>query len=279
MSKKLYSFDFEFYKNTYTDLERFDITTKEQCLSHYLHFGKKEGRCCNKDEMQIKYKKNRENAISKIDNFVNNCDKFINILIRTSNRPEYFEKCIQSILDQTYKEYHVYVCYDCEESLSYLKKYEEHKQVTYFYVNEDSQEKYKFNLYCNKLLDKVSNDYIMFIDDDDNFLHKSSLHVINSYLQNYKLITWNFLRPDQLIYKKNMDESLQLGDIDTACVCFHNDLKKHSSWSDKQYGDFNFYTPIFDICKSEEKDYINYTLTGTQFDNKIGNYGKNEIDT
>ena len=126
MNKKLYSFDYEFYKNTYTDLERVNIISKEECLAHYLRFGKKEGRCCNKDEMQIKYKQNKELANAQIEKFTNNCEKYINILIRTSSRPEYFEKCIQSILNQTYKFFHVYVCYDTEDSHEYLRKYEDH---------------------------------------------------------------------------------------------------------------------------------------------------------
>ena len=41
MEKKLFSFDYEFYKNTYTDLERDNIISKEDCLAHFLRFGKK----------------------------------------------------------------------------------------------------------------------------------------------------------------------------------------------------------------------------------------------
>ena len=276
MNKKLYSFDYEFYSNTYTDLKRDNITTKEQCLAHYLKFGKKEGRCCNKDEMQFKYKKNKTEAIEKLDDFESNYNKLINILIRTSDRPEYFEKCIESVLNQSYQNYHVFVCYDTKNSYKYLKKYEKNEKITVFYVNENSEEKYKFNLYCNHLLDKVESGYIMFLDDDDIFIHNSSLHVINWYLLNHKLLTWKFLRPDQLIFKKDVQEKLVLGDIDTACVCFHSELKDKSIWKDQQYGDFNFYAPLFEFCKNEEKCGIDYILTSTQFDNKIGNYGTKE---
>ena len=276
MEKKLFSFDYEFYKNTYTDLERDNIISKEDCLAHYLRFGKKEGRSCSKDEIQIKYKKNKQEAINKIDNYVCNLNHFFNILIRTSSRPSYFENCIQSILSQSYENYHVYVCYDNEDSLPYLEKYKDHEKITYFHVNIESDKKYKFNLYCNILLERVQDGYIMFLDDDDIFIHQNALELLNKKTEENKLVTWKFLRPDKLIFKKDIEKPLILGEIDTACVCFHIDLKTSSSWNDQQYGDFSFYGPLFEICKNKEKTYIDFTLTSTQFDDKIGNYGDSE---
>ena len=269
----LLQFDHEFYKQTYNDLKKENIVTKEQCLAHYIMCGMKEGRCCSEKEMIQRYEKNKENAIKQISNYPLTVTLKLNILIRTSNRPEYFEKCIQSILEQKYENYHVYICYDDMKSLNYLQKYENHPKITYFYVNIVSNEKYKFNLYCNLLLDRVNDGYIMFLDDDDTYLGNRVFEIINHELRNHLLICWKFLRPDKVIYPKNIQNDICLGDIDTSCVCFHVSLKKLSKWNDQQYGDFHFYKPIFK--NNQSKKFIDFTLTATQFNNKIGNYGEN----
>lgn len=271
---KFIHFDYEFYKKTYTDLQENNIITKEQCFTHYLLCGIKEERSCCEKEMTTKYQSNLEGAIEKIDNFHDTKDRLLSILIRTSNRPECFQKCIESILQQKYENYQVFICYDKKESLDYLKKYEHYPQISYFFVEEDSKEKYKFNLYCNKLLEKVNDGYIMFLDDDDIFIGKRTLEIINWHLAANKMIIWKFLRPDKLVFPKNLTKELVLGEIDTSSVCFHHSLKQLSKWGDKQYGDYNFYKHIFSQCKN--KQFIDFILTTTQFNNKIGNYGEED---
>lgn len=276
MNAKLYTFDAEFYKNTYKDLENDSIHTQQQCLAHYLTSGKKEGRCCSEIEMREKYAKQKEEAIYNIAKFQNTENKFFNILIRTSNRPTYFENCIQSILQQTYKNFHIYICYDKQESLDYLNKYEHHNQIDYFYVNNNSSNKYFFNLHCNELLKKIEKGYSLFLDDDDMFIHKRVLELLNWACGSYKIIGWKFLRPDKLIYKENMESPLELGEIDTAGLCFDFSLKDQSSWNDQQFGDYHYYKSLLDKCYPHEKYFFNYVLTCTQFDNKIGNFGESE---
>ena len=51
-------------------------------------------------------------------------------------------------------------------------------------------------------------------------------------------------------------------------------LKNNSKWVDKQYGDYNYFKPLFDNTNENDKFFFDYTLTATQFDDKIGNFGK-----
>jgi len=48
----------------------------------------------------------------------------INILVRTSNRPNFFAKCYQSIREQTYKNIRLIVSYDDEFTKEYTSGYE-----------------------------------------------------------------------------------------------------------------------------------------------------------
>ena len=75
-----------------------------------------------------------------------------------------------SILKQKYSNFHIYVCYDNMESHNYVKYYEAlYKNITVFFVKNDSTNKYKFNLYNNELMSKVTDGFILFLDDDDVF--------------------------------------------------------------------------------------------------------------
>lgn len=272
---KIFTFNHEFYKTTYTDLINHNIIIKKDILQHYLQYGKREKRSICKEEMIYNYNKNLQESTQKIREFKETKIKFFNILIRTSNRPNYFKKCIASILNQLYSNYHVYICYDKNESLSYLDEYKTNDKITFFHVNDKSREKYKFNLYCNRLLDKVTKGFVIFLDDDNYFVSNDAFNILNISMKNYKILTWKFIRPDKLIYKEDLNEPLVLGEIDTSNVCCNSSIKNNSKWKDKQYGDFNYFKPLFDNCDIKDKKFLDLALTSTQFSDKIGNFGEN----
>ena len=272
---KIFTFNHEFYKTTYTDLINHNIIIKKDILQHYLQYGKREKRSICKEEMIYNYNKNLQESTQKIREFKETKIKFFNILIRTSNRPNYFKKCIASILNQLYSNYHVYICYDKNESLSYLDEYKTNDKITFFHVNDKSLEKYKFNLYCNRLLDKVTKGFVIFLDDDNYFVSNDAFNILNISMNKYKILTWKFIRPDKLIYKENLKNPLDLGEIDTSNVCFNSSIKNNSRWKDKQYGDYNYFKPLFDNCDINDKLFLDLALTSTQFSDKIGNFGEN----
>lgn len=268
------NFDYQFYLDLYPDLRKAGITTEERAYKHYLKSGKKEGRICHPVQM----KENIKHAYNQIEKEKNSFERKkekeekINILIRTSNRPEYCKKCIESILEQHYNNYQIIICYDKVESLDYLDDYKENYKIQYFYVEVESKEKYKFNLYCNILMDKVEEGWIMFLDDDDKLTHNKVLPMLNENIESEDcLYIWKFLRPDKIIYPKNINH-IKLGDIDTTCVCFHCEHKDKSRWPDKQYGDFSFFNGLIKNY-SFTKKFINNIFTQTINENIIGNFG------
>jgi len=267
-------FDYEFYLEIYKDLGAKNVTTRNTAIIHYITVGHNESRIYSRNQMYEHFTKENTRAISELESYPDVSDKKFRILIRTSNRPKMFKKCIDSILNQTYHNYYIYICYDDESSLTYLKDYDNHHLITYFPIHVDSNQRYKFNLYCNQLLDKVNDGYIMFIDDDDRFIGPRVLELLNYNIGFNKIITWRFLRPDMLVYLKDLDNEIILGEIDTASVCFHHSLKDKSRWDDEQYGDYRFYKTLFSACPRNLKISIPYTLISTQFNNKIGNFGE-----
>lgn len=259
------NFDWKFYISYYQDIKKNGIKNEQQALNHYRKSGVYEGRVKNMQEIT----RNLLHSNLLIDKynsitFNNKTEEYINICIRTSNRPEYFNLCIKSILRQNYKNFNIIISYDKEESLLYLNKYTHMNNVNAFYPQVSSIQKYKFNLYCNKMMDKVEQGWIMFLDDDDQFTHNNSLKIINEHIKNNNdLLIWKFLRPDKIIFPPNPN-NIKLGEIDTTCFLFNSKWKNIAQWSDKQCGDYNFIKKY--IEQSTIKPHIitlNYILTKT----------------
>ena len=211
-------------------------------------------------------------------------EKKITILIRTCYRPLLFKRCIESILQQRYSNVHIVICYDNQKAKQYIEPYTSKvKYCDAFFCTIQSDEKYKFNLYCNDLLYKVTSGYCLYLDDDNEFTHENCLNIINHNLREDRICIWKYLRGDKLIYPQNTD-SIVLGDIDSSSFCFPCEYKKYGKWPDKQYGDYSFLnsviTKITAIKNTSPKDEITYiplTLTKCIQEN-IGNFGKSTIE-
>ena len=110
-------------------------------------------------------------------------------------RPEMFKDCIESVLGQIYSNFHVFICYDKIESYEYIREYgEKYNNITYFFVGVDSEEKYKFNLYNNILLNHVLDGFVIFLDDDDIFTHEYCFKIINETIHDdNSILIWKFM--------------------------------------------------------------------------------------
>lgn len=263
-------FDYLFYLNLYPDLRKAGIQNESDAYQHYIKYGKKEGRIAHPKQLEENMKQSLQQINHECHSYkrTKSEEEKINILIRTSNRPKYFEKCIKSVLEQNYSNYHIYICYDKEESLEYLIHYKNHSQITYFPVNIESEEKYKFNLYLNILMDCVNDGWIMYLDDDDMICHNNVFTIINDNLNDRdNVYIWKFLRPDKIIYPNDLN-NIKLGEISGVAICFHCQHKTNARWSDQQYGDYRL------INKLElRRKFINFICTRTINENIIGNFG------
>ena len=257
------TFDYNFYLGLYPDLRHLN---KMQAQHHYKTYGIHENRKCNKNDILVFQRKINEKIKYNALNIKNSDKKeqVINILIRTSNRPNFFKKCIESVLMQNYKNYKVHVCYDKINSYQYLTKY---NNIQYFYINIDNPNKYKFNLYCNHLLERVKNEYVIFLDDDTVFTHNMCLKILNDKLNKNDLIIWKYLRSDKLIFPKN--NCPNKGDIDTSSFMGHVGIYKNCKWWDKKNGDLNFIQQVI-IKNKPNIIHLDNILTKTQHINKLG---------
>ena len=163
----------------------------------------------------------------------------INILIRNSYRPTTFRKCIQSILKQNYTNYRIIMCYDDDRCMEYLSEYRNHKNIALFKVTRESKGLYYSNLYCNHLLDKVRDGWILFLDDDNMLAQSDSLKKMNNQIKTENdIIFWKVKLGEHIIFPNIYD--IQLGEIDITGFCFHSKYKKESRWLAENGSEFYY---------------------------------------
>ena len=201
----------------------------------------------------------------------------VSVIIPSFERFDYLMNAIESVLQQDYENFEIIVVNDASTQKQYYEVALP-KQVKKIDLKVGLKQKYGFptDAIRNEGVKKSEGKYLAFLDDDDIFIHKRVVELLNWACGSYKIIGWKFLRPDKLIYKENMESPLELGEIDTAGLCFDFSLKDQSSWNDQQFGDYHYYKSLLDKCYPHEKYFFNYVLTCTQFDNKIGNFGESE---
>ena len=265
--------DIDFYRSIYVDIRNL---SKNQLFDHYKKYGFFEGRVCNKNMLDYRVKKNNE--IAKISN--QNLDTYkstsnhnlINIIVRTSNRPKCFEKNIKSILLQNYDLIKIYISYDNEFTEKYIDNILSKINIDYEKVEVfKSNKEFFYNGYPNEILKKVNDGYIIFLDDDDMFLHKNALNYINDYLKEDTFLSWNYLRSDKIIGISK--GNIKSGKVTSCGFCYHSSHK--SKWELKSDGDYHFVKNLID--KNNLKfGKISKILTGNINKNIIYGEGKCE---
>lgn len=195
----------------------------------------------------------------------------LNIIVRTSGRPLFFEKCIESIR----KNYHtakLHITIDEITDLNYVKKYASDFDYTYYLIEKEivgemckkvqiNRESFIYNYYFN-VVKPFLDGWCMFLDDDDELLIKPSFenNLKNIYL--YKVDIGIKIVPDYLHFGKTP----VLNNISGLGIIFHS--SQMVDWKPERGGDYNF---ISELYKTNNPVWINEIISKTQ---KGGNFGK-----
>lgn len=92
-------------------------------------------------------------------------NKKISVIVAVYNTEKYLDRCIESLLNQTYKNIELVIVEDCstDSSRKLLKKYKENKNIKVFYNRKNRGLSYSRNYG----LKKSTGDFIGYIDSDD----------------------------------------------------------------------------------------------------------------
>lgn len=145
----------------------------------------------------------------------------INILIRTSFRPNLFKICIESIYTQTYKNINIIVSYDDDRALEYIP--EEFQKVRVC----KSDAPFFYDNYCNDLKELVTDGWFFFMDDDDILYDHMALEKISKYLNGIGGVVCQFNRNGKLKPSNELirTKRIQRSKIGMPCLFLHHSLK------------------------------------------------------
>lgn len=150
------------------------------------------------------------------------------ILTRTSNRPNYFARCRQSVKDQTIQAYHIVSTDDPTDT------YPEGDKI----VQVEPAIGRGHNLYFNTMRLYVPSEFpfIIHLDDDDRFSSPFVLEIIRDHIQHSgNLILWKVRAPDRLIPER-VGQHPVFGEISGIGFAVH--VKHWINWQSVPGGDF-----------------------------------------
>lgn len=198
----------------------------------------------------------------------------INILIRTSNRPTLFARCLQSIEQQTYRNYRIIVGYDHSSGLSYIPD-----DLTKVYVYADQGLPYFYDCYCNDLKVLVDHGWFFFLDDDDMLTRPTILEELAKHLNEPGAVICQMLRngmakPRDVYIKRGIVEK---GKIGLPCLVLHSDYRHTGELDGHKAGDYRYIKTVIGQVTTK---YICLPLVDAgsrghgQMEHKTGNFHK-----
>lgn len=144
----------------------------------YFKWYKENMKDLNEDEMkQLKYK-----------------PKFSFVVPCFNVNSEFMKECIESLLNQSYKNFEVVICDDGsteEETLECLKSYESKVCVVYNKENKGISEA------TNSAINNASGEYIVFVDNDD-VVHRDALYYLCYELNENKKLDFLYTDEDKI---------------------------------------------------------------------------------
>ena len=209
----------------------------------------------------------------------------VNILTRTSGRPKYFKKCIESIQNQSYPNINHLISVDDDASEEYVKEYTDNYIRVERYKGKiprwdpviGARRPAPYNLYLNDLRDQVKEGWIMFLDDDDIFLKDNAVEeIINSINNEDELVLWKVKFPERIIpgnllFNKRM---IALNHFSMIGFMYNKKYDDQAKFDYYSGGDFFFISQL--APKIPGSVWIDKVFTGIQRNDSMGGFGRKD---
>jgi len=203
----------------------------------------------------------------------------VNVLTRTSGRPNYFAKCKESIENQTYKNINHIVSIDDNKSLDYIgdSNYIKVNAIPLEEIPElDKHNKAPYNLYLNELNEQVKDGWIIYLDDDDAFTDNKTIeNIVRQIQSDDEILLWNVQFPNKIIPEKEFfGERPVINHFSMIGFMYHSKYIIPNGFDYYTGGDYTYITKLWDITPN--KNWINEIHTKIQRTIGMGGSGKRD---
>lgn len=117
----------------------------------------------------------------------------VSIILTSYNKSEYVGKSIQSILDQTYEDFELFIMDDNsnEETLNNIKPFLQDHRVKFYKSQiqtvDERVEKTRYAVLINQALEEIQGDYIAYATDD-NIFHPQKIETMVHFLDHHSSV-------------------------------------------------------------------------------------------
>lgn len=162
----------------------------------------------------------------------------INVIIRTSHRPKYFQSCVECVRRHM-PNAAITVISDTKEDYWYIEKHA--PEANYYLLDKNQVEKkakqgryvgrfFVSNYYFNYVIPSL-NGWCLIVDDDNEMINSFVTPKDEKDIYIYKTEIMGVIIPRQTHF-------IKFKDIDSACILFHS--KEFINWKPQKGGDYLF---------------------------------------
>lgn len=174
----------------------------------------------------------------------------INILIRTHNRPEKFQRCIESVQAQTFKDVRVLITCETDDDFEYAECTMLDSGLNFeTYLAEPTGRSFFYNEYCNTLKSQVKDGWFFFLDDDDYLVNDGVLQELSTHLTDPdRPIICQFLRGGwhKPHHQQIAERVFFEGQIGLPCLVLHSKHKELAAIHATESGDYQWIKDVSD---------------------------------
>lgn len=194
----------------------------------------------------------------------------LNILIRTSERPRYFRRMLDSIESQGYKNYRLIISADTLPSAEYVRE-AGYEPVIVSKGLPDEVNNAPYNDYLNTLMNEITDGWVMFMDDDDLYSDPDVFSSVAERLNDErKILVWRMQWPTGRTIPEDKFWGMvpfSTSHIGMPCFAFHHSLSKRCSFDKRKGADYRFISRLTRNLDVEWMDRVCVKLTN------CGNWG------
>jgi hypothetical protein len=183
----------------------------------------------------------------------------INIITRTSNRPNFFSDCYRSVSGQTDGNNLVHwITSDDDDTFNYLKPYENVRLVPITRPRRKNKQHFPYNKYLHEVMNIIDNSgWVMVLDDDDLLASSDSINHLREAMRendynDQAVFIWrvkNFngkqLPSDSVFGSDKLDPD----EVTNNCFCFHVKHKDLINFESRVKAEFNVLSTLIKCLK------------------------------
>jgi glycosyltransferase involved in cell wall biosynthesis len=184
----------------------------------------------------------------------------INILTRTSGRPNAFKRCVDTVKQQTYQNINHIIITDSKDNIEYINQegYWPHLVDRDLLIKNDNTTDphtgpySPHNLYFNEVKHLVKEGWVIYLDDDDYLFTEDTLQeIVDKINENDSdtIIYWQMLYTKGLKLPTIIDSNNppKIGGIGSPCFTYHTKYHNDIVWDGWKCADFRVINKLHQI--------------------------------